>query len=75
MKKLTDTDLLNWVAIYVTELAELHCKKPRHTTVEMIARDGDAFCLVVKRTARTPELALRKCVRYGMTKKRLQLRK
>jgi hypothetical protein len=61
---MNDTQMLNWVAEYVTEINSLETSK-RGEKVEIISSDGHDTILTT-RSGKTTAEAFRKCVRAAM---------
>jgi len=59
-----DSLMLDWVALYVTEINTIVSKNGEK--IEMLASDEDD-CIAITRRAKTAGEAFRKCVREGMT--------
>ena len=67
---MNDSDMLAWIALYVTEINSLVCK--RGQKIEMVACDSAGFKILIRRTGRTHLKAFTACVQAGM--KRMPLK-
>ena len=64
-QKYTDTELLNFVALYVQEINTLEC--PKGENVEMVYYPTDDDMRVIRRKGGTELEAFRKCVAEGLS--------
>lgn len=64
MKSFTPDQMLDWTAVYVTEINSLQSEKGEH--IELIAASGEDESIVVRRKAKTAKEGFRKCLRYAM---------